>query len=56
MVEKTVELPLYYTGLTDVALVREQEGQALSYRLDRGYEVGLPVRVGARSLTWFVIE
>ncbi len=55
-VERTVELPLYYTGLTDVALVREQEGPALSYSLDRGYKISLPLRVGARSLTWFIIE
>ncbi len=55
-IEKTVELPLYYTGLTGVALVREQESPASSYPLDREYKISLPVRIGACSLTWFVIE
>jgi hypothetical protein len=56
IIEQTLELPLYYTGLTEVALVREQGGLALSYPLDRDYEISLPVRIVAHSLTWFVIE
>ncbi len=56
VIEKTVELPLYYTGLTDIALVREQEGPALSYNIDRGYQIFLSLRIGAHNLTWFVIE
>jgi hypothetical protein len=55
-VQTTVELPLYYTGLTDVALVREQEGPALSYRIDRNYKIALPLRISAHGLTWFAIE
>ena len=55
-IDKTVDLPLYYTGLTEVALVRERGGPALSYRLDRGYRISLPVRIEARGLTWLVIE
>jgi hypothetical protein len=55
-VEKTVTLPLYYTGLTDSALIREQEGPAKSYGIDRSYNVSMSVKIAARSLTWLVIE
>ena len=55
-VETTLRLPLYYTGLTDAALVREQEGDAISYELDREYGVDVPVSLEARGITWFVVE
>lgn len=55
-IEKTWTLPLYYTGLTDEAKIREQEGETKIYRLDRKYEVQLSVKVGPNSFTWFVIE
>jgi hypothetical protein len=55
-VEKSVTLPLYYTGLTETARIREQEGAAQEYTLDREYRVELPVKVAAHGVTWFVIE
>ena len=54
--EKTVVLPLYYTGLVDTARIREQEGTVQEYKLDREYKVELPVKVAAHNATWFVIE
>ena len=55
-VEKTLLLPLYYTGLIKTAHIREQEGETQIYTLDREYRVELPVSVQARGRTWFVIE
>lgn len=55
-IDKVLNLPLYYTGLTDTAQIREQEGASQSYSLDRAYHVALPVSVPARGVTWFVIE
>jgi hypothetical protein len=55
-VERMLELPLYYTGLTDLARIREQDGEPRTCRLDRGYRVEVPVQLGARSVTWLVIE
>jgi hypothetical protein len=55
-IKKTIELPLYYTGLTDVALIREREGPQVSYDIDRGYNARLPVKIPPRSLTWLIIE
>jgi hypothetical protein len=55
-IEKTVRLPLYYTGLKDKAHIREGEGPAKGYRLDRDYGVELRVRVPARGFSWYVID
>jgi len=49
-------LPLYYTGLTDKARVREKGGPARTYGLDRFFRISVPVRIPARSLTWLTIE
>jgi len=55
-VEQTITLSLYYTGLTDTAKIRREEGPAKAYTLDRQYRVKLPVQVPAQGRTWFVIE
>jgi len=54
--EKKVAVPLYYTGLERLAQVREQDGPAVSYRIDRNYKIYLPVKVAPRGRTWFTIE
>jgi len=56
VVSKTVTVPLYYTGLTDKAMIRKQEGQAREYALDREYKVRLEVEVPAEGFASFVIE
>ena len=55
-VKTTLNLPLYYTGLTETASIREREGSAKQYKLGRDYEITLPVEMEPRSITWFVIE
>ena len=55
MVRK-IELPLYYTGLTRTARIREQEGKAATYSLQRDYTVALTVKIPANGYTWYVIE
>jgi hypothetical protein len=55
-VKKLLKLPLYYTGLTDRAKIREQHGNSTEYVLDRQYNVEIPIDMAPRSVTWFVIE
>lgn len=54
--ERKVTLPLYYTGLTSVALVREQNGKPKRYKLDRSFSVRVPVKVPASGRTWLTVE
>ena len=53
---QTITLPLYYTGLTLTAVVREKEGKKGKVRLNRDYTINLPVELPAESYTWFTIE
>lgn len=53
---KTIKIPLYYTGLTDKAMIREKEGASKNYSVNRNYDVELPVTIEAESYTWFVVE
>lgn len=55
-VTRTIKLPLYYTGLTTVAKIREKEGALKEYKLDRDYTVKVQVKIPAQGYTWLVIE
>jgi hypothetical protein len=53
---RTIKLPLYYTGLSKTALIREQEGRAKKYKHDRDYNITLEIRIPANGYTWYVVE
>ena len=55
-VKKKIRVNLYYTGLTETAVIREQEGEPKTYVINRRDEVELPVEVGPESMTWFTIS
>ena len=52
----TLKLPLYYTGLSEIAKVREKEGESKCYKIDRHYNIEIPIEVEARSVSYLVIE
>jgi len=53
---RTIKVPLYYTGLTDIAKVKEKEGSFKNYKLNRDYTIDLTFTIAPESYTWFVIE
>jgi hypothetical protein len=55
-VVKEMNVPLYYTGLTGTAHVRQQEGEAKPMTLSRDYSIKISATVPANGYTWFVIE
>jgi hypothetical protein len=55
-VTKTLRVPLYYTGKTSTAQVRERDGKSMNFTLDREYRIELPVTVPGRGVTWFVVQ
>jgi hypothetical protein len=55
-VTKKLRVNLYYTGLSDVARVRERGGSAKHLKLDRDYSVEVLVTVSGQGMNWFVIE
>ena len=55
-VNHMLSLPLYYTGLTDVALVTEVGHNAQNVTLNRNYNIEVPVKLGPFNYTIFIIQ
>ena len=55
-ITRRIKLPLYYTGLTTVARIREKENKTQVYHLNRDYSVEITVTIAPHSYTWLVIE
>ena len=55
-VTRELEVNLYYTGLSDVAMIREGEGNSKQYTLSRDYKVQITMTIPAQGYSWFVIE
>ncbi|WP_160713353.1 alpha-galactosidase [Chitinophaga solisilvae] len=55
-VTREIDLPLYYSGLTATARIREKEGPLKSYSLDRSFQAHVKVNIPAAGYTWLVIE
>lgn len=55
-ITRTIKLPLYYTGLSETANIREKENKPVSYNLNRDYTVDITVTIPAHGNTWFVVE
>ncbi|MEO5716817.1 MAG: LamG domain-containing protein [Luteolibacter sp.] len=55
-VSKTLDVPLYYTGVTGSAKIREGDGPSTTYQLDRNNGVKLPVVIPANGYTSFIIQ
>jgi hypothetical protein len=55
-ITRTIKVPLYYTGLTSSALLREKGGVAKRYPVNRKYEITLTFNIAPESYTWFTIE
>ncbi len=53
---KKIKLPLYYTGLTQEAQVRVEEGKVKTYKLNRDYSIDLDVLIPAEGYTWLVVH
>lgn len=55
-IEREIRVPLYYTGLTDKAIVKEQDGKAMKYTLNRDYSITMTVKIPAKGYNWYIIE
>jgi len=54
--QMTLKLPLYYTGLSETAKIREKEGEPKQYKIDKNYNVEIPIQMEAKSVSYLVIE
>lgn len=54
--DTTLDLPLYYTGLRERAVVSEEGKTPTAYTLDRAYKIHVPVHLSAGGRTWILVE
>ena len=55
-ISRTINIPLYYTGLKAQAVVSREGRTKKTYKLDRAYNITLSFTIEPESYTWFVIE
>jgi len=55
-VRKEIKLPLYYTGLTEKAFVKEKDKQGSTYILERDYSISITIEIPAKGYNWYIIE
>ncbi len=55
-INRTISLPLYYTGLSTSATITDSNGNAKKYTLSRDYSVPFTFTLLPESYSWFVIE
>jgi hypothetical protein len=55
-VTRTLNLPLYYTGIKGRAMVRREEGPTMLHTLDNQSMAQVSVEMSPRSVTWLVID
>jgi hypothetical protein len=55
-IQRRIRLPLYYTGLTDRAEMRHDDGRLDEVRLERDYSAEITMKIPAHGRTWLVIS
>ena len=53
---RKIKVPLYYTGLTSLAKVKEKEQQLKTHTLNRDYTAEIEVKIPANGYNWYIIE
>jgi len=56
IIKRQIKLPLYYTGLTKKAIIREKESKSKTYTIDKDGNVIYEVIIPANGYTWLVVE
>jgi len=55
-ITRTIALPLYYTGLSKTAIIKDATGVSKTYTLNRDYTINFTFTIAADSYSWFLIE
>ena len=55
-IERRIRLPLYYTGLTTRARVRQEDRTVDQISLERDYTAELTVKIPAQGRTWLTFQ
>ena len=54
--QKNIQVPLYYTGLDQEVLVKQDNSVSRKYQLDRDFSINLPVEVSGQKWAVYFFE
>ncbi len=55
-IRRTVNVNLYYTGLTDSATISHRDQSPTNVKISRDYRAAIDIEVPAQDMTWYVIR
>lgn len=55
-VNKALKVNIYYTGLSKYASISENDKRGRRYKVDRDYNVTIPVNVDANGVSWYILK
>lgn len=55
-IKKEIEIPVYYTGLSEKVKIGEKGGKMKTHPISRDYVVSLTVTIPANNYTWFILK
>lgn len=55
-IRRKIKIPLYYTGISQLAIIRQEGGLSQKFRLSRDYMAEINVEIPAEGFTWLVVE
>ena len=53
---RKLPVSLYYTGLTDSAIITDKTGKKQEVKLQRDYSAMVEIEVPAEGMAWYLIE
>ncbi len=54
--KQEIDIPLYYTGLSDQAVITNFTGEIQAYALERDYSIKLEIDIPPQGFHWYIIE
>ena len=54
--KRSLQVSLYYTGLSDKAVITDKEGKKQNVELQRDFSTSIDVEVPAEGMAWYLIE
>ncbi|MEA3462684.1 MAG: hypothetical protein U9R49_12435, partial [Bacteroidota bacterium] len=54
--QRTIQLPLYYTGLKESAMIQKGDGESAAYTLSRDYSAEIEVRIPAHGYLPIIVK
>lgn len=55
-IKRIIEVPVYYTGLTDQAKVTTPDGKTNIYPVSRDYKISMEINIPAKGRAWYIFE